>query len=757
MKIAHAVSDEKSQEIKAHTLVEHLVGVATEAGLFAQSFSNSDWALAVGLLHDLGKGSDEFQEFIRVVTGFECNGDITNAPSRGPNHSSHGAVWAYENMPGAGKILAYLIAGHHAGLPDWHSEIGGGGCLSSRLSKKETSKLPRLSSRWVMDATGDVDQPQSPPCGKGVDSDVFHLWVRMLYSCLVDADFLDTEKFMDKDKHQSRVGHASISELNIMFEDYMEALVEQAEETEVNLLRQQILQDCRDAASLKPGFFSLTVPTGGGKTLSGMAFALKHALKYEKSKKGASRIIVVIPYTSIIEQTAEEYKKIFGAENVLEHHSSLDPEKETTESRLASENWDAPIVVTTNVQLFESLFGAKSSKCRKLHNIVNSIIICDEAQMLPPEYLQPILGSMQGLVDYFQVSIVLCTATQPVLTGEIGTGLAKFDGIAPDSVQEIIQNPKILAEKLQRVEVEDAGKYDDWESLATELSAYPQVLCVVNTRRDCLDLHTLMPEKTILLSANLCGEHRSAIIAEIKTALKRNKPIRVISTQLVEAGVDLDFPVVYRAMAGFDSIAQAAGRCNREGKLQKNGKKIKGKVVVFQAPKLAPPGFLRKGADAGAEIMRVDPDGSKNLKPDVFHRYFKLFYGNGVTSFDQKDIHSLLCKDARRCEMQFRTAARKFKLIDDQNQVPVVVWYAGEKTSGQQLIGQLQKYGPSRTLFRKLQRFTVTIPEHQFTEIKDSVVEDIHGLWCQSVDYAYDEVRGFVGLDINPDGGAICV
>ena len=310
---------------------------------------------------------------------------------------------------------------------------------------------------------------------------------------------------------------------------------------------------------------------------------------------------------------------------------------------------------------------------------------------------------------------------------------------------------------MQRVIVDNIEKYEEWGSLACDLATYSQVLCVVNTRKDCLDLHALMPEGSILLSANLCGEHRSTIIADIKTALKSNKPIRVISTQLVEAGVDIDFPVVYRAMAGFDSIAQAAGRCNREGKLEKDGRKIKGKVMVFHPPKPAPPGFLRKAADAGAELLRIDPEGCKNLRADIFQRYFRNFYGNGVSSFDKKNIQSLLGKDAQQQEFQFRTAARKFKLIDDQNQVAVVVWHKGTNTSGKQLIGQLKKYGPSRKLFRKLQRFTVTIPERKFLEVKESMMVEVNGLWCQSVDYAYDETLGFVGLDINPNDGAICI
>ncbi len=746
-KVAHAVFDKDIGSISPHFLEDHIEGVAHLSEKFAENFSNGDWGKVAGLLHDLGKGSVVFQEYIRKVTGFESEEMIGEAPVRGPNHSSHGAVWVIDNWKGINaKVFAYLIAGHHAGLPDWHNEIGGGGSLSVRLSKKEVDKLPELSHEWQENVVGNLLPPISAPCNARLDLASFHLWVRMLYSCLVDADYLDTEQFMENTNAAQRGTHQSLLELKEKFDDYMDTLVRLAEKTDVNNLRHQIYKECQHAATQQPGFFGLTVPTGGGKTLSGMAFALNHALVHEKK-----RIIVVIPYTSIIEQTAQEYKKIFGEDNVLEHHSNLDPEKETVQSNLATENWDAPIIITTNVQLFESLFAAKSSQCRKLHNIVNSVIICDEAQMIPSDYLQPILAVMQGLVNFFKVSIILSTATQPALTGIIGSGIAEFTGIDHGCVREIISEPEKMSRKFQRVIVHHAGKYKEWNELAEVLVSHQQLLCIVNTRNDCRDLHALMPEGTFLLSANLCGEHRSKIISRIKSLLRNKKPIRVISTQLVEAGVDIDFPVVYRAMAGFDSIAQAAGRCNREGRLEK------GKVVVFEAPKLAPPGFLRKGADAGAEIMRIDPAGCQNLQPDIFCRYYKLFYGNGVASFDKKNILPLLVDGAGRGEVQFRTAAQKFRLINDESRVPVVVWYAGGNITGQQLIGKLKKKGPTRRLLRKMQRFIVSIPQHQFSANSESVLEEISGIWCQAVDYAYDETLGFVGLEMKPCDGAIFV
>ncbi len=739
--LAHAIQDDKTNVWRTHSLDEHLAGVAMLAGKFAGSFGNDDWGRSAGLLHDLGKGSDAFQHYIRKVTGFDGEAHLETSPGK-VNHSSHGAVWSIENLKGSGRILAYLVAGHHAGLPDWFCTPGIGGNLEHRLSEEEKNALPQVLEAWKTIAVSRVTVPYSLPCGYGLIEESFHLWVRMLFSSLVDADFLDTEEFMQPEQWTQRGRYASLSELKWEFDSYMASMAAKAKPTEVNRLRQQILFECRAAGGLDSGFFSLTVPTGGGKTLSAMAFALEHAVVHHNKK----RIIVAIPYTSIIEQTAKEYKKIFGDENVIEHHSSLDPDKESRQSRLASENWDAPIIVTTNVQLFESLFAARSSACRKLHNIADSIIILDEAQMLPPEYLRPIVSVMKSLVSYFKVSVVLCTATQPALIGRIGAGQAAFAGLAPETVREIMSNPSQLTKELQRVQVQvRENKVTDWEELARELAAYEQVLCIVNTRNDCRELYRLMPEGAVYLSANMCGAHRSQVIAKIKEMLHAKQSLRVISTQLVEAGVDIDFPVVYRSMSGFDSIAQAAGRCNREGLLNV------GRVVVFEPPKAAPPGLLRKGADAGREILACDPDGCANLEPSVFQKYFDLFYGR-VNSFDTKDMKSLLEQEARECKFQFREAAQKFHLIDDQQQVPVVVWFADDKSNSKDLIRKLRYAGPSKELMRKLQRFTITIPERCLVQAQsglEKVPDEEHGIWCQAVDGVYDKRLGFVGLNID--------
>lgn len=738
--LAHVREDDHQKWI-VHDIKDHLRGVAKIAKKFAAKFSCKDWLEAAALLHDMGKGSEAFQNKIKLSSGYDPEAHIKDGEGQAP-HSTHGAVWAYHKWgPHIGKVLAYLIAGHHGGLPDWTHTIGIGGNLEYRLKPDEVARLPELTDEFIAEITNNLKMPDSiPEFISKEEYEHFHLWIRILYSCLVDADFLDTERFMDKEKSDNRGKYRSMKILKKSFDAHMDCLAEKASKTPVNRIRADILAQCRNQADKEHGLFSLTVPTGGGKTLSSMAFALEHAVKHNKD-----RIIMVIPYTSIIEQTSKTYKEIFRDENVIEHHSSLDPDKETLQSRLASENWDAPIVVTTSVQFFESLFAAKSSACRKLHNIVNSVVIIDEVQMLPTDYLKPVLHCIKGLTNHFNVSMVLCTATQPAITSEI---FQKENGeyyaiLEREKCREIMTSPtpEELTEKLERVQVELLGKFLEWHFVAEELKKYDQVLCIVNTRNDCRELYNQMPEKTIHLSANMCGQHRSNCIEEIKKKLEAKEPIRVISTQLVEAGVDFDFPVVFRAMAGFDSIAQAAGRCNREGKLENNGKPVNGRVFVFEPPKPAPVGALRKGEQAGKTILSVDPEGCKKLLPQTFTKYFELYFSS-LNSFDKQNMEELLVKDASDFNFQFRTAAQKFNFIDNQQQVSVVVWYEKEKI--QKMINELRYKGPYRNLMRRLQRHIVSIPENVFDEVRGSF-EDVQGIWCQNADTLYDSVLGFVG------------
>ena len=696
---AHSLEGKSQSEWQL--LEEHLRNVAKKAEKCAAKFQSADWAWNAAWLHDLGKAADEFQAYLLRENGLD-DSEYDGTGHGRVNHSSAGAAFAEEILGSfIGVVNAYLASGHHAGLPDFYSSNTGRAALQIRLAegKENLSRIRSKAEEFGKQLRREIKPPTF------VKPDNFHLWVRMLFSCLVDADFLDTEDFMNQDQPEDRGGYPTLVELKPLFDSHMQKMVSEATHTPVNAARQEVLAACKDAAKQEPGLFSLTVPTGGGKTLSAMAFALDHAVNY-----GKNRIIYVIPYTSIIEQTAKILADIFRVENVIEHHSNLDPDKETQRSRLAAENWDAPVIVTTNVQFFESLYAAKSSRCRKLHNIINSVVILDEAQLLPPELLDPCVEGMNQLVLHYGVTMVLATATQPALS-------------KLDLPREIITNPAALYERLKRTEIilpQNINNFTQWEDVAGRLQQHNQMLCVVNTRRDCYDLYKLMPHGTIHLSALMCGEHRSEKIQEIKQRLKDGLATRVISTQLVEAGVDIDFPIVYRALAGLDSIAQAGGRCNREGKLNAEGRL--GEVHVFVPPKPAPRGLLLKGENTTRELFSLLDFNPQN--PDEFTRYFNLFYsrvndtGSRFKEWLQKDVPYV----------HFRTAGNEFKLIDDQAQQSVFVNFGD---SGKWL-DELRRIGPKRQNMRKLQRYSVNLSRRDFEKAKmDGLLEEVWpGFWC---------------------------
>jgi CRISPR-associated endonuclease/helicase Cas3 len=702
--IAHT----RETDTEVHLLSEHLDEVGRRSQAFAEKFGNGDWGNIAGQWHDLGKYKPEFQNYIRQSSAKEASEahieDGKRTAAGRVNHTSMGALHAQAVYPGGvGQILAYLIASHHTGLLNWLNPASGKTPLNMRLQDdKELQVYQNLKTTLLPAERLNLAKPTSKP-PTPTSKLALSLWIRLLFSCLVDADFLDTELFMDSKKAAQRDKQVDISVLLALFETEMAKKITKLGQdiSLVNQVRAKVLNECIAHAAWSPGLFSLNVPTGGGKTLSSMAFALHHAKCHNKE-----RIIYVIPYTSIIEQTASIFKDIFGDDNVIEHHSALDPDQEDAKSRLACENWDAPIVVTTNVQFFESLFAAKTSRVRKLHNIVNSVVILDEAQLLPTAFLNPILHAMQELSGSYGVSLVLCTATQPVLDAAslraIGLHQGKLLGL--QNVRELMSDPMRLHEQLKRVTVQVPSHSEtplSWEELASALGDYPQVLCIVNRRQDARELFGLMPkEHTIHLSALMCAAHRSQVIADIKQRLQEGKPVRVISTQLVEAGVDVDFPVVYRAMAGLDSIAQAAGRCNREGKL------IEGKMVVFVPPTASPPGLLCKARQAADHVFAAPVD-TDPLSVSMFSHYFGHLYSQ-LNSFDEKEIlHDLTDKGG--VQIEFRTAADNFQLIDDAASVPVLVPYG----QGAELIELLRSKGPERWLMRKLQRYVVTIRPHE--------------------------------------------
>ena len=667
----------------------------------AAVFGAETLALVIGYLHDLGKYTLPFQKRLQ------------GSPER-VDHSTWGARIAQQRFGPMGQLLAYGIAGHHAGMANGQGE-GERTALSDRL----TAELPELQPVWEQD----IPLPTQLAIPKGFkhygnsrqeakDRMPFQLafLTRMLFSSLVDADFLDTERFYkrtekQKDYRQSGPDHPSLAALRDQLNGYLDGF--QAD-SPVNRLRADILRHVRQQAPQAPGLFSLTVPTGGGKTLASLAFALDHAIRH-----GLRRVIFVIPFTSIVEQNAAVFRKALGPLGdaaVLEHHSAFveqlpprdDPEKyqSVQKLRLAMENWDAPIVVTTAVQFFESLFAAKPSQCRKLHNIAGSVVILDEAQTMPLKLLRPCVATIDELARNYRTSVVLCTATQPALEAPA------FEG-GLTGVSELAPEPAKLFQQLERVRVRHVGTLSD-EALAAEMRSRDQVLCIVNNRRHARAVYQAMADLPGArhLTTLMCAKHRSAVLAEVRQMLKSGEPCRVVSTSLIEAGVDVDFPAVLRAEAGLDSIAQAAGRCNREGRRQLDASEVL--VFATENEDWAPPPELTQYAQAAREVLRQfanDP-----LSPEVIGRYFALLYWQkGSQQLDVPDLMGLL-KSSMPDSLPMETLATKFRMIDSV-QMPVIVPY-DDKAKG--FLHELEHAEGSVGLSRKLQPYLVQLPRQGF-------------------------------------------
>lgn len=697
-------------ETEWQSLLEHSFNVSAMAEMFAKPFHSETWAKCLGLLHDAGKSRISFQNYLR-----QCNQiETEDVEIKEHTHSGAGAVWCAENLSPIGRIFAYCIAGHHVGLADWS---GGASSLEYRLQQdKEVLNEPHVPE-WFRQYRPQEWMAELQPPWKFRNNSEPSFWIRMLFSCLTDADFLDTESFMDYTRSTARTQWPDLPQISKRFFEELDQLQANAPDTAVNRIRSEIREDCERAALEKPGIFSMTVPTGGGKTLSGTAFALRHALKY-----GKKRIIFVIPYTSIIKQTADVLRRFAGENSLLEHHSNFVPPKENLVSQLAAENWDAPIIVTTSVQFFESLYAASPGKCRKLHNIADSVVILDEVQLLPKHLLVPCREAIRQLSEYYGTTFVLSTATQPDLGLE---------------AREIISPNRNLYLKLKRISVvfpESFARRSSWEEIAEKISCCPQVLCIVNTRKDCKTLFDLLPAGgTIHLSAAMCGAHRSETIKTIREKLERNEPVRVVSTQLVEAGVDFDFPVVYRAFSGLTSIVQAAGRCNREGVLAHSGK-----LVVFLPPEPAPTGELRKAEDALMEMIQASAISLEN--PADFLEFDRRF-AEKINEHGE-EFNSLLETNARDFRFQFRKAALAFQMIEDQTTVPVIIRYG----KSPEYIEQLYTAGPKREIMRQLQRFVVNIQQKNCEGmLKNGMIsEPFPGIYVQEDAACYQPTFGFM-------------
>lgn len=672
MILAHIREDGTEQSLQ-----EHLLQTAELAKEFADAFGTGDLAYLMGLTHDIGKYSEAFQKRIRGES------------PRAVDHSTAGGQLLYQSL---GPIPAYGIMGHHSGLMNGGSErVSSGEAVSSELF----SRLKRSVENYQA-YQNEISLPDYVPSALPVSVEdtgfSISLLTRMLYSALVDADFLDTEDFMSS-HDVKRGGYDTIKTLYDRYCRHVEKY--QQPKKDIDIRRNEIYQDCMRMAIGDPGLFSLTVPTGGGKTISSLGFALKHAKKH-----GMQRVIYVIPYTSIIEQNAAVIGDIVGAENVLEHHSSVSYDTDDDAAnlkRLSAENWDAPVVVTTNVQFFESLFACRSSKCRKLHNIANSVIIFDEAQMLPLPYLIPCVKTIAKLVKNYKSTAVLCTATQPAL-----------HSFFPETLQpvEICSDPGKLYEIFRRVTIQNAGTLSD-EELAQRLNAQEQVLCIVNSRKQAQALFENL-NGGYHLSTLMTPEHRKRVISAIREDLKASRPCRVVSTSLVEAGVDFDFPVVYRAKAGIDSVIQAAGRCNREG-LRAASDSF---VYVFETDSgYRLPHMLEQPAAAYDIVSEEYGDiGS----PEAIHRYFSLLYTlKQHTALDKLNLVSRFNDGWAKNggSFPFRDVAEDFRLIE-QNTFSVFIPLDEEAKGLEQRITFGER---SRSLLRAVGRHSVNIYENHLS------------------------------------------
>lgn len=675
--LAHIADDGRVQ-----TVSEHLHGTGELAAGFAAPFGASDEARAAGLLHDIGKYSAAFQQRIR--------GSAVSV-----DHSTAGAQEALKR----GDLPAALaIAGHHGGIPDCGNQrhdTADYTTLHGRLRRK----LPSYD-KWQSEIV--LPSAKSPAWAVS-DSITAAFYTRMLYSCLVDADFQDTQNFMDG-QAAPRGGGESISALlekvRAKAADYLAN-----PESPVAFQRNAALRACMErGAQWEQGMYTLTVPTGGGKTFASLAFALEHAAAH-----GMSRVIYVIPYTSIIDQTAGVFAELLGEENVLAHYSAaeylLAESEDLTPAQyrklLASENWDAPVVNTTAVQFFESLYSNRSSRCRKLHNIANSVIIFDEAQTLPKDYLLPCLSAIAQLVEHYHVTSVLCTATQPTLA-------PLFARIAPGLTQrEICPDVAGMYSALRRTEIHDLGSIST-DELCSRLQAHEQVLCVVNRRKTAQELYAALPDSgSYCLTTLLCAADRKRQLDEIRARLHDGRPCCVVSTSLIEAGVDVDFPVAYREQCGLDSLLQTAGRCNREGRPEV------GPVYRFQLDGQAAPQMLAQNISAMNYAARRHTDLSS---PEAIKAYFnELFNLRSPDRLDKKHILSMIENGVSGCILPFAQVAELFRLIETPTRTVYLPLGAGAE-----LCRQLRDGKMSRGLLRRLGVYSVECYNAQFNALDRS-------------------------------------
>jgi CRISPR-associated endonuclease/helicase Cas3 len=685
-KIFYAHSTENPDESNWQTLPDHLNGVGELAGRFAAPFNATPLAQTAGKLHDLGKYTDEFQQRLRG--------------GRKVDHATWGARIACERYGSIGRLMAYGIAGHHAGLangrdPGTRTPLDGR--LEADLHPLFTDYLQDLA--LPPDASELISEPFKPNSGRPQFQ--LSILTRMIFSCVVDGDYLDTDRFyagIEGRSYERDTPRPTLAQLRNRLDDYLATL---GVEKSIDHTRADILKHARARAADPIGMFSLTVPTGGGKTLTSLAFALDHAIA-----NGLDRVIFVIPFTSIVEQNAAVFRKAFGDLGdaaVLEHHSAFVQTpgvnlEAADKLRIVMDNWDAPVVVTTSVQFFESLFASRPSQCRKLHNIANSVVILDEAQALPLKFLRPCVAVLDELALNYRTSIVLCTATQPALSAP------DFEG-GFTNVRELAPDPKRLFETLARVTVQSVGALDD-TALTQRMRDHDRVLCIVNNRKHAQALYQTIADEPGArhLSTLMYPKHRTCVLNEIRQALKDGEPCRLVSTSLIEAGVDIDFPRVMRAEAGLDSIAQAAGRCNRNGKQARADSIVE--VFATANEDWAPPKDLETLAAKAREVMRADHGDPLSIA--AIEAYFKaVYWQKGSMELDKCNLLGLIENDTLK-GFQFENIDQWFQMIDNVH-MPVIIARDDEAKA---LVKDLEYANSCGAIARKLQPYLIQIPRN---------------------------------------------
>ena len=744
--IAHIREEEKGCLVE-QSIEEHCLNVARLARELIYEDEDScgmkDLAYNAGLLHDFGKYRPDFQRYILAASGANQSGKV---PPKAP-HAIVGAIEARRlfDDPMIADTLAYCVSGHHRGLYD-HNE------MERRLRHGEHKRWCDACEKLT--SVEDLGTTDCDDVGEPYD---LQMAIRMLFSALVDADRLDTEQFMTPDLSAERLrikgNYASLNTLRERLMAKTESF-SSAPDTSVNRARAYFLESCRThGAESDPGIYTLSLPTGAGKTISSMAWALEMAIRNHHD-----RIIYVIPYTSIITQTAMVFREIFGKENILEHHSEVVVEQQgegdsgdeqISRLKFLTENWDAPIILTTNVQFFESLFASKPAKCRKVHSIANSVIVMDEVQALPEGFLSPILSAIDTLSEAFHCSILCCSATQPVYDEDLNSPDDGSDYYTPlDTKGDLVPREAKYFAPFDRVDYHLEPQTVTSQELADRLAAEHSVLCVVNSRKDAgqvyralRDLPKVKADEVIHLSRSMCSAHLRRAIETIKVRMREGKPTKVISTQLIEAGVDLDFPCVWRAHSGLGSIIQAGGRCNREGKMERRGQ-----VFVFSlADGSRPFGNIARGCNATKILLhKLSNKITDPTDPEVIAKYYRLYFKD-IPDFDTEGIEKDLTEDPE--DINFDSAAERFKLIDDEGTFPVIVPYMEE---GKELVRMIRSHEIlSREDYHRMHEYSVSLRQGDYsTLLGHGNIEQIP--WGEDFisvlvdDECYDSVAGVV-------------